>query len=385
MATGKQGKNKTASSVANRPRTILVRYTRAFKLSVLGFALVLLTLLGGFLNTWLYTAPPSRTNSGEEQQYQRESATPDRNKSDEQSLSSTGAAVEGQAGNGTTRASFASGSVAALNKQDDPDIKLTSAPDPSLSEDTPQGSLPKVGDDGRKPWQVYARPFNTQDKRPRIAVVISDLSLSRTTTDSVLLQMPTNVTLAIDAQSPIAGAWCTRARQLGHEILLQLPMEPFDYPRSDPGPNTLLTTLPNSKNTERLLWALHQGVGYVGVTTVTGSHFVTDSEKLGPVLKEINQRGLLFLDAHIAPHSAAKDLAISMHLPVGVATGRIDQVLTPAAIDDELSQIEKTVQLSGRAIIVVPPLPLILERLKVWLKDLPERGIALTPVSAMVE
>lgn len=42
----------------------------------------------------------------------------------------------------------------------------------------------------------------------------------------------------------MAATWktATRAREAGHEILLQLPMEPFDYPDSDPGPQTLLAS-----------------------------------------------------------------------------------------------------------------------------------------------
>ena len=31
-----------------------------------------------------------------------------------------------------------------------------------------------------------------------------------------------------------------RARSEGHELFLQAPMEPFDYPDNDPGPQTLL-------------------------------------------------------------------------------------------------------------------------------------------------
>jgi polysaccharide deacetylase 2 family uncharacterized protein YibQ len=34
-----------------------------------------------------------------------------------------------------------------------------------------------------------------------------------------------------------------RARADQHELLLQVPMEPFDYPDNDPGPQTLLTSL----------------------------------------------------------------------------------------------------------------------------------------------
>ena len=34
--------------------------------------------------------------------------------------------------------------------------------------------------------------------------------------------------------------WVARARGENHEVLLQVGMEPFDYPDNDPGPQTLL-------------------------------------------------------------------------------------------------------------------------------------------------
>jgi hypothetical protein len=108
---------------------------------------------------------------------------------------------------------------ALLNDQNDRSIKLSTAPEPGLSEDNSDGSLPRISEDGRQPWQVYARPFNAADKRPRIAIVIADVGLSRVTSDAAISRMPGNVTLAFDVQNPIVGSWCARARQAGHETL----------------------------------------------------------------------------------------------------------------------------------------------------------------------
>ncbi len=271
-----------------------------------------------------------------------------------------------------------------LNLQDDHNIKMSTAPDPGLSEDTPDGSMPRIGQDGRQPWQVYARPYNVADHRPRIAIVMAGLGLSTSTTDAAITRLPANVTLVFDVQSPVAGAWCTRARQDGHEVLLDIPMEPFDYPRSDPGPHALLTTLPTPDNIRRLYWGLRQGGGYVGVTTLSGSRFTTETNKLTPILQVLRERGLMFLDARIAPHSAVKDVAYDMNYPAVVVNVRIDQNLSPEAIDAALSQLEQTARLTGKAVGLAMPTPLVLDKLQEWLKKLPERGLALAPVSAVV-
>jgi len=201
-----------------------------------------------------------------------------------------------------------------------------------ISEETADGSLPRISEDGARPWQVYARPFNAADKRPRVAIVITDLGLSRVITDRVIAQLPPTVTLALSAQGPVVASWAARARQDGHEILLQVPMEPFDYPRSDPGPDTLLTNLPNSDNMGRLYKMMRRASGYVGITSVTGSRFTTDSNKLTPVMTAIHDRGLMVLDARAAPHSVVADMARSANVPVATVTQRLDGDLSPEAI-----------------------------------------------------
>ncbi|MDE1900612.1 MAG: divergent polysaccharide deacetylase family protein [Alphaproteobacteria bacterium] len=272
----------------------------------------------------------------------------------------------------------------ALNDQNDRSVKLLPAPDMRLTADDALGSLPRIADDGTQPWRAYARPFDTADRRPRLAIVITGLGLSRAMTDEIIDQTPPTVTLSFSAQSPVVGAWIARARQQGHEALLQIPMEPFDYPRSDPGAGTLLTSLPNSDNLERLQNFMRRASGYVGITTLSGSRFTTDPDKMQSVLQEMHDRGLMILDARVAPHSDVTDLAREDGVPVATATQRIDTDLSPAAIAAALSDLEKTAILRGRAVGVAAATPVLLDQLQIWAKTLPQHGVALAPVSAMV-
>ena len=273
----------------------------------------------------------------------------------------------------------------ALNDQDDRSIKLVSSPDIRVTEDTAEGSLPRISEDGLRPWQLYARPFNAADKRPRIAIVVTRLGMSRTITDAAISQLPPTVTLAFDIQAPVIAAWSARARQDGHEVLLGVPMEPFDYPRSDPGPSTLLTSLPNSDNLERLLTAMRRATGYIGITSVSGSRFTTDSTKLAPVLQVLRDRGLMVLDARAAPHSAVTDMARNASIPVATVTERLDGDLSPDGIAAALDNLEKTARQNGRAIAMTSATPVMITQLQNWAKTLPQRGIALAPLSAMVQ
>jgi polysaccharide deacetylase 2 family uncharacterized protein YibQ len=263
-------------------------------------------------------------------------------------------------------------------------IALSSAPAPGLVEETPTGPLPQVSEDGQKPWQAYARPFDSADQRPKISLVMMDLGLSRIATTAAIEKLPGEVTLAFDTQGTGTHEWLEKARTDGHETLLALPMEPFDYPDSDPGPDTMLSTLPNTENLMRLLQAMKKGTGYVGVTTFSGSLLTTTPTKLAPLLGEIRDRGLLFLDARMAPLSVAHDLAKDMKLPSAAATRRVDTDLSPLAIDESLRQLELTARTEGMAIGIAASTPIVLERIGLWLQDLPSRGFVLAPISAQV-
>lgn len=272
-----------------------------------------------------------------------------------------------------------------INNQDDRAVKMLPAPDIALTEDTAQGSLPRIGLDGRQPWQVYARPFNTADSRPRIAVIVAGLGLDRAETEVAITRLPANVTLAFDVESRTTGAWCSRARQEGHETLLEVPMEPFDYPHSDPGPDTLLTTVSNTDNIERLQWALRQATGYIGIISLSGSRFTTDPQNMQTVADVLKRRGLMIVDARTAPHSVVSEIMRAKSVPFATATEQLDQNLAPEAIDATFAEVEQTARLTGTAIGITSANPEMLARLQTWLKTLPDKGIALAPVSAMTK
>ena len=275
--------------------------------------------------------------------------------------------------------------AAAFNDSNEASAKMFPAPDLTLIEETPVGRLPRISADGRKPWQVYARPFNFQDPRPRIAIVIGDLGLSRVATDATLRRLPASVTLAFDGAALAVENWLQRARQDGHETMLSLPMEPFDYPRSDPGPNSLLTSLPNADNIQRLLNFLRIGSGYVGVTTLSGSRFSADSTKLTPVITILRERGLLVLDTRVSSHSAIEALSREMKVPVATSSRVIDINPSPSAIDEALADLEQTARMEGSVVGLASPLPVTLDRIEAWSKQLAERGFVLAPISAVVK
>ena len=108
----------------------------------------------------------------------------------------------------------------------------------------------------RERWREHARPFDGADTRPLVAVVVGGLGLLAESTESAINDLPGGVTLSFLPYGRNVDHWVQLARKAGHEVLLDLPMEPMNYPVDDPGPKALLTALPAEDNAERLHWTL---------------------------------------------------------------------------------------------------------------------------------
>ena len=247
----------------------------------------------------------------------------------------------------------------------------------------PPPPLPQVG--GPVPvWQRFARPFDTNDARPRIAVVVVELGLSSAATEAAIQHLPGPVTLAFSPYSDGLEQWLNLARAAGHEVLLGLPMEPANFPTRDPGPRTLLTSLTPQQNLERLDWVLGRASGIVGVTNQAGSRFTAAPDALRPVMQRLRDRGLMFVDARTTPRSVAASLATSMNLARAINDRLIDQEASRLAIDAQLADVERVAKETGNAVAMGQPYPVTFERLNAWLPTLEGKGIALAPVTAMV-
>lgn len=265
-----------------------------------------------------------------------------------------------------------------------PPVELAPVPDPDLVRDGPNGPLPVIAADGRTALQVYARPHR-ETGRPRIGIVMGSLGLSRAATTAAIQQLPGAVTLAFAPYGRDLQETMSRARAAGHEVLLQIPMEPVDYPTNDPGPHTLLTSLPARKNVERLEWLMSRLTGYVGVMNYMGSRFTASDAHLRPVLVAVRDRGLMFLDARATSASVAIGVARSLGVP-SVANDRyIDDEASRAGIDRRLEELQRLAVANGQAIGLAFPYPVTIERLAQWSRQLHSiHGIDLVPVSALV-
>jgi uncharacterized protein len=261
---------------------------------------------------------------------------------------------------------------------------LAPAPIAAVSEAGEFGPLPRIASDGRTPFDVYAASVPDSilnSGRPKVAIVLGGMGLNPQLTRQALRDLPSTVTFAFAPYGDAVQTLAHEARAQGHESMLHLPMEPFGYPAVDPGPRTLRAGDGAGDNAENLSWLLSRFAGYSGVVNYMGARLGGDEAALRPVLAEIGERGLVWLDDGSSSRSLVHGLARDIDLPV-----RRAQVIDDASYDDirkRLALLEEEAHRSGVAIGSGAGLAVTIDAVQAWARDLADRGVDLVPASAI--
>ncbi len=256
--------------------------------------------------------------------------------------------------------------------------------DPRMQEHSRYGPIPKIGPDDARPFKLYAHPREIPPSKkdlPRIAIVVAGLGISASGTAEAIAKLPAPVTLAFAPYGADLAQLASRARAEKHEVLLQAPMEPFDFPDNDPGPQTLLTSLTADQNIGRLHWLMSRMQGYVGIMSYMGARFTASEQALAPILRETAKRGLIYVDDGASSRSVAGQLAGSNNLPFAKADIVIDAVPTPTQIGQALTRLEMMARDHGSAVGFATALPATVARIAEWAKKVESRGFVLVPIT----
>lgn len=254
---------------------------------------------------------------------------------------------------------------------------LMAAPIAGLTEPGPGGaSLPILAADGRTAWQAYARPFVSNGK-PKVAIIVGGLGLNPRYTRQAIEQLPAEVTLSFVPYRDDLQSWIDMARAHGHEVLLEAPMEPTDYPDNDPGPFTLMAAGQPLETAKRTEWLMSRATGYFGLTNYLGSKFVTSDQGMNAFTQTLKARGVAFVD----DGSAAKR---GGGIPRASADRIIDDQLAAETINQKLAELEGMAAKRGQALGSGFSYPITLVQVSTWAQGLAQRGFQLTPASALL-
>lgn len=265
---------------------------------------------------------------------------------------------------------------------DEPAAPVTGG-DRTLLENSRHGLLPIVGANGLKPAKAYAAqaPANAATL-PNVAIVVTGLGVGAAKTADAIEKLPGAVTLGFTPYGTDPSAAVARARAQGHEVLLQLPMEPFDYPDNDPGPQTLLVDGAAEQNVDRAQFHMTRFQAYVGVANYMGARYSANEAAMRPLMQELAKRGLIYFDDGSSTRSVGRQTAESVAVPFAQGDVALDAVPNAAEIDKALARLEAIARQRGAAIGVASGLPVSIDRIAAWAKALESKGLVLVPLTA---
>jgi polysaccharide deacetylase 2 family uncharacterized protein YibQ len=255
----------------------------------------------------------------------------------------------------------------------------------ALVEETAEGAIPRIAASGLTPFEAYRRPLPAGlPAGPKIAIVVVGLGINEAGSIDAIDRLPPDISLGFApygrALTTVAGA----ARAAGHELFLEIPLEPFDYPQNDPGPQTLLTGAEPRANLEKLFWLFARFGGYAGVINNMGARFTASTADFAPVMEELGLRGLGYVDDGTSNRSVAAQLASGNEVPFLRIDMSIDDNPDRAAIDAALAALEARARETGSAVGLSSALPVSISALAQWSQTLSGKGITLVPASALM-
>ncbi len=262
---------------------------------------------------------------------------------------------------------------------------LPQAPIEGLFETVDGRTLPKSRfEDDLTPFEAYKKPFKATGQS-LVSIVVVDYGLSETISQSLLDNMPADISFVMNPYTGDPARWASAARAYGHEFWISLPMQTKDTAPSDVGPDALVLNGGLPENKARLQAVMGVASGYAGLVSEKDHIFKPDDIDVAPSAQQIFGRGLAFAESN--PDIPAFGLSYAMQegSPYVQNNFWLDGDLRPETIDRLLQMLEIQAVRKGKVVAFMHPYPIVVNKVQDWARTLEAKNIQMAPLSAMVQ
>jgi polysaccharide deacetylase 2 family uncharacterized protein YibQ len=266
-----------------------------------------------------------------------------------------------------------------------PSATPTAEPNSALTEEVNGLRLPTIGKDGAKPWRYYSKAYERTRNQPMVAIIVSGLGIGKEVTQDALY-LPENISVSFSPYTRDITTWAPAIRATGHELMVDLPLQPTNYPATDPGPNGLFLDKGPAEAEKQLQWSLSRFPAFIGALVPQNESFTANDEGIKALLQSFANRGLLFVIGKEPYRKETRDIVdATLGTATLIANVQIDEELSAAGIEQRLTQLEEQAKKNGYAVGIAQAYPLTLQQLREWSATLEEKGVVLVPVSAIAK
>ena len=247
------------------------------------------------------------------------------------------------------------------------------------SESLPLDSEHLNGDARKQAPPLHKIP---SDGTLQVAIIVDDGGYGGTITEE-LLSLDSALTLSILPNAPNSAETAQRAKELGFEVLLHMPMENSSANTAFPG--QLSTGMAPEEIQKLTADALADVPGAVGVNNHTGSKFTSDPASMRAFLEVIKPLNLFFIDSRTISTTAAYGVAQEMDVPAAARDLFLDHESDKAYIRERFEQLIELCKTQGSAIGICHFRRNSVAVLREMLPRFAEEGITIVHVSELVE
>ncbi len=165
------------------------------------------------------------------------------------------------------------------------------------------------------------------------------------------------------------------------ETILELPMQPASYPRTDPGPRALMLGMDRDQVAARVDAALAGLPGISGLSNQMGSAATADRGLMDNLMAVLAERGLLFVDSVTTPGTVACARAREAGVPAAQSALFLDDAADPGRIAANLDRLVRQARAEGFALGMARPRPATADVLTRELPRLAQAGVRFVTVS----
>lgn len=217
---------------------------------------------------------------------------------------------------------------------------------------------------------------------PQIAIIIDDIGYDKALALALFSVSP-DITFSVLPFSPHGRTIARRLGARGAELMLHLPMEPAQYPKVNPGPGALLSSMPPDVLLDQLRKDLDAVPGVVGVNNHMGSKLTADADKMNQIFTVLKQKNLFFIDSRTSAQSKGEAAARLFMIRFSHRDVFLDNFQNVDYITGQLRKLIRAARKHGAAIGIGHPYPATLEALRGELPKLSGK-VELVPASRLV-
>ena len=165
--------------------------------------------------------------------------------------------------------------------------------------------------------------------------------------------------------------------------MLHLPMEPLEYPKVNPGPGTLLTSMTPDELIQQLNKNLDALPDVKGVNNHMGSKMTGESSQMYQIFSILKKKNLYFVDSRTSPQTLCKPSARLFQIPFAQRDVFLDHQQEARFIREQIKELIRIARRNGYAVGIGHPHEITYNVLREMLPDL-QKDVELVPASKIV-